>query len=352
MHISRTFIYWLLGIVIIVVIVFIISNRYSLVILGKKTTAIVSDQQSTEELFQNSVPEAKNSGEVNDEWRSVRSEHKIIAYAIAAGACRYLDVANLSRHWFSTLMLDLRPNGDHSWGQSQSQSQNVASKSTDNQSLQPADTSSPTLSRYEQTVLAISDALGRARLVAAAGVAHNYPQMYMWGWITVAVSALATLLVTLKSSMKGQPDPSSQHPIAYTRAYFMTGLLAIVFSTAVTALSGAKQFYDPSSAYMRNTQTLLALRQLHQGISLRFIATWDPQECKVIATHDTEQNTLLANAITKLISLQSGIIAGTVNTSEQNTGNIMGPSQGTNTALPSQPSTPSTKPPAGQQRKP
>lgn len=112
-------------------------------------------------------------------------------------------------------------------------------------------------------MLAISDEVARARLSAARGANDFYPLMSQFGWLSVIVSAIATALVTLKASM------NSEH---YPKWAMAIGIFAVALSTAATVLAGAKQFFDPTGAYMRNEFALVALRQLHAEIALDFVS--------------------------------------------------------------------------------
>jgi hypothetical protein len=242
---------------------------------------------SSEWLFQQSVPDASGTSDRTDEWRAARSDHKIIAYSIAR--CVNVDVEAMSPETFSMLMLDLRPNGDHLWRWA-----------ADTHDTQSANQQQIRINGYEGAILALSDAISRARIAAATAGGSFYPSMFWFGWITVGVSALATMVVTLRSSM-GSAAPGLMLGI---------GIAAVSFSTVATVLTGAKQFWDPTNAYMRNEGALLSLKQLHQDISLTFAGSWD-EWCQSEGT-DAAQSNRLARWRGTLVSLQAGTMTAPV----------------------------------------
>jgi hypothetical protein len=177
----------------VVVVVGVVFYNHSLTTSAVQTEALalaaLSERAPVEVLFQDSVSEAGGTGDRIDEWRSVRSDHKIIAYAIAR--CRKVDISTMSPDTFSMLMLDLKPNGDHLW----------RPKASTSSQPKPADQPVPQINGYEGAMLALSDAVARGRVAAAGGAGSFYPQMWTFGWITVIVSALATMVVTLRSTL-------------------------------------------------------------------------------------------------------------------------------------------------------
>jgi hypothetical protein len=228
--------------------------------------------QQTEAKFQSFVFGAADPGQSDslDEWRAVRSDHKIIAYSVAR-CLGFETTKNMTPEIFSMLMLDLWPNGDHWWGRgSRKNSSNpgaspepVVAVSAGEQSNEPAASQPAKLTPSQAAILAISDEVARARLSAARGANDFYPMMSQFGWLSVIISAIATALVTLKASM------NSEH---YPRWSMTIGICAVALSTAATVFAGAKQFFDPTGAYMRNESALVALRQLHAEIALDFVS--------------------------------------------------------------------------------
>jgi hypothetical protein len=235
-----------------------------------------------------------------DEWRGARSDHKIIAYSVAR--CLGLETTEtMTPATFSMLMLDLWPNGDHWWGRgSRKNSSNpdaspepsVSETSSVALSKEPAASQRPKLTSNQAAMLAISDEVARARLSAARGANDFYPMMSQFGWLSVIISAIATALVTLKASM------NSEH---YPKWSMTIGICAVALSTAATVFAGAKQFFDPTGAYMRNESALVALRQLHAEIALDFVSRSNCDEANL----DTRSFARWRNT---LVSLENGTI--------------------------------------------
>jgi len=228
------------------------------------------------------------------EWREVRGDHKIIAYAIAyCKPFRALvgDLDTMPRTIFSALMLDLTPIGEHSFATGalaasrDTQARPASSKSPPpsaapeaREATVPVSTASKgilELSGYQQTMLYLSDAIGRARLSAAAEASNNYPRMTWFGWVTIGISAIATLLVTIKASM----TPPSAEARRMNFVFVAVGLLAMTLSALGTALTSAKQFYDPTRAYRTSKAALLELQRLHKQVSLEFAGTLNTDTC-------------------------------------------------------------------------
>jgi hypothetical protein len=245
---------------------------------------------STEARFQDSIADASSTTDLVNEWRAARSDHKIIAYNIAR--CLKLDVFSMSPDFYSMLMLDLRPNGDHSWRHSP----------LSRRQAMELQTQSPVLAKYPAAMLALSDAVSRARISAAAGAGGFYPQMWWFGWISVLVSALATMVVTLRASMGATAGWLPR----------VASIFAILLSTAATVLTGAKQFWDPTNAYMRNETALLALKQLHQEIVLTFVETWDTSKCQLDDSDDAAGKINFPQWRKTLVSLQIGTMPAPV----------------------------------------
>jgi hypothetical protein len=257
---------------------------------------------STESEFSRDVVEGidKNSpawsaGYFRDEWPAARSVHKIVAYTIAR--CSQIDINQMSPSIFTALMLDLRPDGSHMWANT-----SASQKDPNNISLTP----------YQQTILAISDGVAQARIAAAKGADNFYPNMIQFGWAAVIVSALATMFVTLRSSLKAplQSDQKTYVWYAGATSFYAVGFLAIALSTASTILAGAKQFWDPTGAYMRNEGALVSLRQVHAEIVLDSVAHMD-EKCTSTENADTH-TAKVARWVSTLVSLQPGTVTAPV----------------------------------------
>ena len=126
--------------------------------------------------------------------------------------------------------------------------------------------------------------------------------MWWFGWISVLVSALATMVVTLRASMGATAGWLPR----------VASIFAILLSTAATVLTGAKQFWDPTNAYMRNETALLALKQLHQEIVLTFVETWDTSKCQLDHSDDAAGKINFPQWRKTLVSLQIGTMPAPV----------------------------------------
>lgn len=240
------------------------------------------------------------SGVVTEEWPAARSLHKVLAYTIAR--CRSISVPSMSRHQFNALLLDLRPNGSHSWVNEKGNPQKLNDDQAGLDKLEP----------FDQTILALSDSVSRARLAAARGADRFFPDMIRFGWAAVIISALATMFVTLKASISPNPTPEQGTFGWHWQKFwiFTFGFLAIGLSTTTTILASAKQFWDPTAAYMRNEGTLVALRQLQEQIVLDYVSSVDkscqPRDGTGIS------DVKLARWVTTLITLQPGTLTAPV----------------------------------------
>lgn len=284
-------------------------------------TAAAALPPQTEAVFAAQFASSSVDATVLAEWRSARGDHKIIAYAIA-NCENFLksigpkDIDSMPRPAFSALMLDLTPVGDH---RSDTIDAGVASKapaimakavqaaSSSGKEVVGADAEpvAPTkapetmtdgpfeLTVHEVAVLHLSDAIARARLAAASGASGYAPKMWLLGWVTVGISAAATLFITIKSSMTAPPSApppqaGQQQPAAagsrwtaglYRFIFYTVGIVAMVLSVAVTALTGVKQFYDPLTAYKASEVALIGLKRLHNQVALDFVRNWDNGKC-------------------------------------------------------------------------
>ncbi len=242
---------------------------------------VSAEQIISESDFQSAVLKTFPEGEVMSEWRAARGDHQIVALSIAT--CAGLgDSDSMPRNVFSSLRLDLQPNGSHFIG---AQTSSTPGAKEQNAAVpQPRKPSS--LVGDQMTMVVLSDAAARARIAAADGAASNYEGVKIFGWYTVLISGLATLFITLKSSMNPrrvrQPDEAIRWGDVDTyrnAAIGFLGIAAIILSTAGTVLTGVKQFYEPTAAYARNTAALVKARQLHQDIILAFINSFSAFSC-------------------------------------------------------------------------
>src|SRR5579863_5701890 len=194
----------------------------------------------TESAFVARVEDGSDSPDLTAQWRAARSDHKIIAYAVAQ--CLGVNISTMPRAVFSRLLLDLTPDGGHGWTRDGGPTVTPVSAYA-GEADEAAATAGGTihLTGYMQAALSLSDAIGRARLAAADGAGVNYPHMVLFGWITVGVSATATMFITLRSSMSGtssNTDPRWWQKISRV-SYFMFGVLAILLSATGTVLTAS-----------------------------------------------------------------------------------------------------------------
>jgi len=240
------------------------------------------EQPATEDEFISNIPNSDASDPISNEWREARGDHKIIAYAIAS--CkqfrqRYGNFDTMPQHLFSLLLLDLTPLGGHEFSQGavaneQRSTAKAETSQADLTSNIPSGTieNLPELAHYQQSMLLMSDAIARARLEAARQADSTTYKAFLFGWITVALSGLATLFVTIKASM---PVPKEGETKGYRATFLAVGYVAMFISALVTVLSSAKQFYDPQRTYKSSEAALLELRRLQNQVSFEFIRTWN-----------------------------------------------------------------------------
>ncbi len=276
---------------------------------GHPPSSQQADSGPAETQFQDEVAAGPaSSTELINEWRAARSDHRIIARLI--DKCIEPNADTISTKAFSVLLMDLRPDGDHYWRRAQQQQPGSDEK--------PAPAQLQSLTSYEGAILGISDAIARARVQAASGADTFEPFMTGFGWASVIVSAVATMLVTLRASADDKADQNSGRN--WTR--ITIGVLAVLFSTTATVLAGAKQFWDPTAAYVRNEAALLNLKQLHTDVVLTFLDDWNASKCAAPTNStgalDTEQAGDFKRWRTSLISLQSGTMHATLTLPTQN----------------------------------
>jgi hypothetical protein len=128
-------------------------------------------------------------------------------------------------------------------------------------------------------------------------------------------------------------------------SYFMFGVLAILLSATGTVLTSIKQFYDPTSVFMRDEQTLVQLTKLHDQVALGFIQTWDDNACKPSQALTAQNNFDLTRYEATLVTYQNGISRYATNVSyvENNSAN-----NATRSAAPADTSSPAPSPPPPQ----
>jgi hypothetical protein len=206
-----------------------------------------------------------------NEWWAARADHRLVASAVFN--CKHLPdvtLAHVPADYFSALLLDLDPSGDHVFKLSSNLSTPAGP---------PLD-----LTNADQELLSLSDEIARARIDAAGGAETSAPWVQKLGWITVVVAALATLFVTLQGKVKppieppnGEPNGEPKENWGWRFIHILFGpgalfrwvsFLAIALSITSTSLTGLKQVYDPTRTLTQNTRALLDLRKLHAQITM------------------------------------------------------------------------------------
>lgn len=252
------------------------------VVTSTSNVAQTSEKLGTEQVFIKSVA-SMASGLVSSEWREAREDHKIIAYTIAN--CKQVrdklaQFTDMPPRWFSLLLLDLTPMGGHEFSVEKASAGGSNQLAVSNNSTKTTDTDmndNAELTHYEQSILFLSDAIARARLEAANQADSTTSKAIAFGWITVALSGLATLFVAIKASMRSPKEDGESR--FYLGMFYTVGFLAMLISATVTVLSSAKQFYDPQRTYKSSEAALLELRKLQNQVSFEFIKTWDHDSC-------------------------------------------------------------------------
>jgi hypothetical protein len=254
------------------------ADRYGMSFWARKAELALPATQSklplqTEVFFLNGL---KSQPVASDEWWAARSDHRLLAYAVLT--CKQLPEVTLDampRQFFSALLLDLAPTGNHVFLTKDGEDNLLASRDKEAKPF--------LLSSTDQDLLSISDSIARSRLAAADGANSNVPWVQRLGLTTLIISALATLFVTLQGKTRAveltdDEQKTLDRDTFWKRfRYVLTGpgsgfrwvaFLAITLSITGTSLTGLKQVYDPTRILTQNTRALLDLRQLHQEVIL------------------------------------------------------------------------------------
>jgi hypothetical protein len=216
-----------------------------------------------------------------DEWWAARADHRLVASAVFN--CKHLPdvtLAYIPADYFSALLLDLDPSGDHVF------------KGSGNLSAPAAPPL--VLTNADQELLSLSDEIARARIAAAGGAETSAPWVQKLGWITVVVAAFATLFVTLQGKVKPIDVSNEEANLIWWRRFVRilfgpgalfrwVSFLAIALSITSTSLTGLKQVYDPTRTLTQNTRALLDLRKLHAQITMGLECVVDKANVQTIA---------------------------------------------------------------------
>ncbi|UPT86953.1 hypothetical protein HAP41_0000043190 [Bradyrhizobium barranii subsp. apii] len=305
----RPLILSVIGIVLVAVLIvgtLFVANRYAVQPFAPKTdTSSTAGQaktpQQTEAYFTNGL---KSQASATDEWWGARSDHRLLAYAVFS--CKKLSDVVLDampRQYFSALLLDLAPSGNHVFVAKEGEEALLATRDKDVKPL--------VLTGTDQDLLSLSDSIARARLSAADGANSNVPWVQRLGVTTLIISALATLFVTLQGKTRAvelsdeDKKTLDKSSIGVRFSYALWGpgsgfrwvaFLAIALSITGTSLTGLKQVYDPTRILTQNTRALLDLRQLHQEVILS--VKCDAKESR--AAVDSNKMTDWINAIRRI----------------------------------------------------
>jgi hypothetical protein len=190
---------------------------------------------------------------------------------------------NMPRQLFTLLLLDLTPLGGHEFSSATALKEPVSKRGPEpkivaSNAASDTEDNSAEFTHYEQSMLFLSDAIARARLEAAKQADSTTTKAIAFGWITVALSGLATLFVAIKASMP-VPKEADGKKKGYLWTFYTVGYFEMLLSATVTVLSSAKQFYDPQRTYKSSEAALLELRKLQNQVSFEFIQTWDDAKC-------------------------------------------------------------------------
>ncbi len=294
-----------IAVVVLLTIVVIISHHFGVLPLPPSTSnPTVTESKlplQTEEYFLGGLKD--DLPDQSDEWWLARADHRLIADAIFnCKEVTQFTSAYMPRPYFSALLLDLDPRGNHVF----------RNKLTVDPELAAREKAAPafTLSSNDQDLLSLSDAIARSRLAAAEGAKTNFPWAQRLGLTTLIVAALATLFVTLQGRMKPiELSEEEQNAIGgaglWARirhilfgrgcGFRWVAFMAITLSITGTSLTGLRQVYDPTRTLTQNTRALLELRQLHQEIMLG--VKCDPARKQIEASR---RSTDWANAIRRI----------------------------------------------------
>jgi hypothetical protein len=222
--------------------------------------------------------------------------------------------------WFSLLLLDLTPLGGHEFSAEKASvafsnqltvaRNNANATDTDSNARPIAANDNAELTHYEQSMLFLSDAIARARLEAANQADSTTSKAIAFGWITVALSGLATLFVAIKASMRSPKEDGESK--FYLGMFYTVGFLAMLISATVTVLSSAKQFYDPQRTYKSSEAALLELRKLQNQVSFDFIRTWDHDSC-TSKPSDSASEQSLSKWSNRLANIEGVIVEAAAN---------------------------------------
>lgn len=129
---------------------------------------------------------------------------------------------------------------------------------------QPTAERPPLLNTYQQGLVYLSAATSTARGDAAAELSEHSALAIMLQWVSVCLGALATILVTIKSTAGGDAPWGK-----------VAGWLAVICSGVVTIVTGMNAFYGSGEAAARAQRSLFQLRELHHDMAFAVVTARD-----------------------------------------------------------------------------
>lgn len=200
------------------------------------------------------------------EWHLATADHELIATAVAACSKIY-DLGRQPQYIREELRLDILPDGRRYTRPPDKPSSPSAKDTALPNPKEPAEL---VMSNYMRAAIYLSDSITRSRIESATTANTNYTSMFWFQLAIVALGAVTTILISIKSIV-----PSGN---AASRASLLIGIFAIVFSSIGTATSALNAFYGPRESYLKSERSLAALRQLHSDIAVHIASATDPQD--------------------------------------------------------------------------
>ncbi len=191
--------------------------------------------------------------EVAQEWRYATTDHEGIAHAIAA--CNKIsDLRSQPDYILSQLRIGVAPDGTYA-------SMSDGGKSGEEYKF----------TNFQRAVIYLSDAIRRARYVAATTVTENHSNMAKFEVAIVVIGAITTVLISIKALATANEE-----------WLFWLGIAAIIFSAAGTATSALNSYFKPNELYTSSVKSLANLRQLHTEIAVGVMGISNPDNCPKI----------------------------------------------------------------------
>jgi hypothetical protein len=151
------------------------------------------------------------------------------------------------------LILGLQPTGEIQWRSSKPAGKSATIK----------------LTNYQRTVLALSNGITLLRMQLATTAADNKLTSRLLQTFILIVSALTTILVTVKSIIDKEASDTTRT---------MLGILAIIAAAAGTAFASLNTAMTPGDAYAKSQHALTQARQIQ--LELNLLVAADKRICK------------------------------------------------------------------------